>query len=64
MVSGGIKDTSNDFHHWNRKGVVPDSSLKKQSSFQRIFEPASNVDRKKEDGCMNKLRIERTHKLW
>lgn len=26
--------------------------------------PASNVEREKEDGCMNKLKIERTNKLW
>lgn len=26
--------------------------------------PASNVERAKEEGCMNKLKIERTNKLW
>ena len=29
----------------------------------RIFVPASNVDRKKQEGCMNKIKIERTAKL-
>jgi hypothetical protein len=34
-----------------------------QSSQERIFEPASNVERKKEEGCMPKIKIERTAKL-
>lgn len=29
----------------------------------RLFEPADNVDRKKQDGCMNKIKIERAVKL-
>lgn len=40
------------------------SPFKSQSSHERIFVPASNVERAKEDGCMNKLKIERTMKLW
>ena len=34
-----------------------------QTTMQRLFVPASNVDRKKEDGCMNKIKIERAAKL-
>jgi len=30
---------------------------------ERIFVPASNVERKKEEGCMPKIKIERTAKL-
>jgi len=30
---------------------------------KRIFVPASNVERKKEEGCMAKIKIERTAKL-
>ena len=40
-----------------------DSRIKKFDSFQRIFEPANNVDRKAEDGCMKKIKIERSLKL-
>ncbi len=35
-----------------------------ETTAQRIFVPASNVDRKKEEGCMPKLKIERAHKLF
>ena len=34
-----------------------------QTTMQRLFVAASNVDRKKEDGCMNKIKIERAAKL-
>jgi len=34
-----------------------------ETTAQRIFVPASNVDRKKEEGCMNKIKIERAVKL-
>lgn len=34
-----------------------------ETTKQRIFVAASNVDRKKEEGCMNKIKIERADKL-
>ena len=34
-----------------------------ETTKQRIFIPESNVDRKKEEGCMNKIKIERAVKL-
>jgi hypothetical protein len=34
-----------------------------ETTNQRIFTEASNVDRKKEEGCMNKIKIERADKL-
>ena len=49
--------------HWKSKGGVTDSRIKAFNSFQRIFEPANNVDRKQEDGCMKKIKIERSLKL-
>ena len=51
-------------HNWKSKDPVKTSPFKAQSSHERIFVPASNVERAKEDGCMNKLKIERTYKLW
>lgn len=46
--------------NWKSKNRVDASEIKQQSSYERIFIPASNVERKKEEGCMNKLKIERT----
>jgi hypothetical protein len=34
-----------------------------QPTHERIFVAASNVERKKEEGCMAKIKIERTAKL-
>ena len=34
-----------------------------ETTNQRIFVPSSNVDRKKDEGCMNKIKIERAVKL-
>ena len=34
-----------------------------ETTAARIFVPASNVDRKKEEGCMAKIKIERAAKL-
>jgi hypothetical protein len=34
-----------------------------QTTQERIFVPASNIDRKKEEGCMAKIKIERAAKL-
>lgn len=33
------------------------------STYARIYEPASNIERNQEDGCMKKIRIERSLKL-
>lgn len=49
--------------HWKSKGVVKDSTQQRFNTHERLFLPASNVERKKEDGCMNKLKIERSLKL-
>jgi hypothetical protein len=51
-----IKDT------WRSKGRVAIGAVTK-NTFERLFVPANNVERKKEDGCMNKLKIERSLKL-
>ena len=48
---------------WKSKNVVKGSRIKEFNSFQRLFEPADNVDRKSEDGCMKKIKIERSAKL-
>ena len=48
---------------WRSKGSVKDSKIKAYNSFQRLFVPADNVDRQSEDGCMNKIKIERCLKL-
>jgi hypothetical protein len=48
---------------WKSKGGVKDSRIKGFNSHQRLFVPADNVDRLKEDGCMNKIKIERSLKL-
>lgn len=48
---------------WKSKSPVKDCRFTKFDSHQRLFVPASNVDREKEDGCMNKLKIERSIKL-
>jgi len=48
----------------NKKQVDPSCNPPRmQTTFKRIFEPASNVDRTKEEGCMNKIKIERMAKL-
>lgn len=44
-------------HNWKRKGSV---SPKREATFTRIFEPANNEDRKKQD-VSNK--VERAIKL-
>lgn len=50
---------------WKTKKLVDPACNppRMQTTFTRIFEPASNVDRKKEEGCMNKIKIERAAKL-
>ena len=50
---------------WKTKKLVDPACNppRMQATHTRIFEPASNVDRKKEEGCMNKIKIERAAKL-
>ena len=51
-----------DIHDtWKGKGRVAEAG--RGNSFERIFVPASNVTREKEDGCLNKLKIERALQL-
>ena len=45
---------------WKTLGKVPAA---RKNTMQRIFEPASNVHREKEEGCMNKIKLERSLKL-
>lgn len=39
------------------------SAIKDYNTFTRLFVPANNVERKSEDGCMKKIKIERSMKL-
>ena len=48
---------------WKSKGAVRNSSIKAYNTHQRLFQPADNVERKPEDGCMKKIKIERSLKL-
>lgn len=60
---GNLEKVVNIAENWKAKSPVKDSRFHQFSSQQRIFEPASNVNREKEDGCMNKIKIERSMKL-
>ena len=48
---------------WKSKGTVRNSNIKAYNTHQRLFVPADNVERKPEDGCMKKIKIERSMKL-
>jgi len=50
---------------WNAKHPVPTeiNPPRNETTSKRIFEAASNVDRTKQEGCMNKIKIERAAKL-
>jgi hypothetical protein len=48
---------------WKYKGKVSDNNLCFLNTEERIFKPASNINRKPEDGCMKKLKLERSLKL-
>lgn len=48
---------------WKTKGGVADSRIKKFNTHERLFVAANNVDRQPEDGCMKKIKIERSLKL-
>jgi len=48
---------------WRKKAMVRDNALSTVNTRQRIYEPASNIERAPEDGCMKKIKIERSLKL-
>ena len=48
---------------WKSKGAVRNSSIKHYNTHERLFMAADNVARVKEEGCMNKIKIERSIKL-
>lgn len=47
---------------WKKKHPT-DNSSKKQDTHTRIYVPASNIERQPDDGCMKKIKIERSLKL-
>ena len=47
---------------WKRK-AMPSKANDENSTFKRIFVAASNIERNAEDGCMKKIKIERSLKL-
>ena len=48
---------------WKTKGPASANAIKHFKTHTRLFVPADNVDRKSEDGCMKKIKIERCMKL-
>lgn len=48
---------------WKSKGPVRNSVFRQYSTHERLFMPANNIDRKPEDGCMKKIKLERSLKL-
>lgn len=46
---------------WKTKsrGSIP----RLNNTHEKLFVPVSNVTRQKEDGCMNKIKVERVYKL-
>jgi hypothetical protein len=47
---------------WRTKGMNSGSQVD-LDTHKRIYEPASNIERVPEDGCMKKIKIERSLKL-
>jgi len=47
---------------WDKKRYVENSS-RKLDTYSRIYVPASNVSRQPDEGCMKKIKIERSLKL-
>ena len=47
---------------WKSKGKV-NEKLQTLNTYERIYESASNIDRNPQDGCMKKIKIERSLKL-
>jgi hypothetical protein len=48
--------------NWRKKFLVPNSQAN-LNTYERICVPASNINREPEDGCMKKIKIERSLKL-
>jgi hypothetical protein len=48
--------------NWRKKFLVPNSQAN-LNTFERICASASNINREPEDGCMKKIKIERSLKL-
>jgi hypothetical protein len=48
--------------NWRKKFLVPNSQAN-LNTYERIYVPASNINREPEDGCMKKIKIERSLKL-
>ena len=50
---------------WKAKNQVPleANPPRTETTTKRIFEPANNVNRTKQEGCMAKIKIERAAKL-
>jgi hypothetical protein len=61
--AGAPEKVVNIIDNWKTKKQVTDCPIANMPTHERIFVPANNVERKKEDGCMNKIKIERTLKL-
>lgn len=56
-------ERSIDIHEtWKRRNIVKGSQAELDTR-KRIYEPASNIEREPEDGCMKKILIERSLKL-
>ena len=47
---------------WKSKGKV-DIDITRHKTYDRIYVPASNISRQPEDGCMKKIKLERSLKL-
>ena len=60
---GQAEKTVSVSDNWKSKGQVRNSSIKQFNTHQRLFVPADNVDRVPEDGCMKKIKLERSMKL-
>jgi hypothetical protein len=48
---------------WRNKKIISENPLCSINTYERLYVPASNIERKPEDGCMKKILIERSLKL-
>ena len=62
LMSGRSETVIDIGDKWKKKHQV-ESSSKKQDTHTRIYVPASNIERQPDDGCMKKIKIERSLKL-
>ena len=64
LFSKGKPDTVIEFNDvWKSKNPVRNSSIKTYKTHERLFVAANNVEREPQDGCMKKIKIERSMKL-